>query len=105
DSWSRRNLVAEHGQKPVRQFRHAYPGLKTNRYGLERLDLNQVLDGADLVLVHEWNAPELVRRVGEHRRRVGGYNLFFHDTHHRMITAPESMAAYELKNYDGVLAY
>ena len=31
-------------------------------------------------------------RIGEHHARNGGYRLFFHDTHHRAITAPEQMA-------------
>jgi spore maturation protein CgeB len=68
------------------------------------LDLNQALDGADLVIVHEWNAHDLVRSIGEHRA-LNKYVLLFHDTHHRMVTEPDSMAAYDLSNYDGVLAY
>jgi spore maturation protein CgeB len=31
--------------------------------------------------------------------------LLFHDTHHRSVTAPRSMAGYDLRHYDGVLAY
>jgi spore maturation protein CgeB len=57
------------------------------------------------VLVHEWNPPDLVARIGAHRRRGGRYRLFFHDTHHRSVTAPEEMAAYDLDGYDGVLAF
>jgi spore maturation protein CgeB len=68
------------------------------------LDLDEALDGADFVMVHEWNAHELVRRIGEHRAR-NDYVLLFHDTHHRMVTQPDSMAAYDLSHYDGVLAY
>jgi spore maturation protein CgeB len=105
DSWSLKNLLAEHGQKPIEKFRAAYPRLRSTRYDLETLDLDKALDNADLVLVHEWNAPDLVRRLGEHRSRAGRYQLFFHDTHHRMITAPETMSTFELTNYDGVLAY
>jgi spore maturation protein CgeB len=70
----------------------------------DSLDLDQELDGADLVIVHEWNRHELVRRIGEHRAR-NGYRLLFHDTHHRSVTDPGSMAAYDLRNYDGVLAF
>jgi spore maturation protein CgeB len=57
------------------------------------------------VLVHEWNDPQLVRRVGEHRARTGGYRLLFHDTHHRAVTRPEEMARFALEPYDGVLAF
>ena len=103
--WSRESLVAEHGEAAVRAFQDRFPNLKSTSYTLEALDLERALDGADLVLVHEWNDHELVRRVGDHRRRTGGYTLFFHDTHHRSITVPDSMARYDLSAYDGVLAY
>jgi spore maturation protein CgeB len=104
DSWSLQNLIAEHGEAPIQKFHAAYPRLKSVRYDLQTLDLDEALDGADLVLVHEWNDHDLVRRIGLHRAR-SSYQLFFHDTHHRMITDSESMATYDLSNYDGVLAY
>jgi hypothetical protein len=31
--------------------------------------------------------------------------LLFHDSHHRSVTDPASMAAYDLDGYDGVLAF
>lgn len=105
DSWSAQNLLTEHGWSPFRRFRQAYPSLKSRRYTATRLNLDAALDDADLVLVHEWSDHALVRRIGEHRQSHGGYKLFFHDTHHRMVTAPASMTAYDLTNYDGVLAY
>lgn len=104
DSWSLRSLRAEHGEEPIRRFHAAYPQLRSTQYSLATLDLDATLDDADLVIVHEWNAHELVRRIGEHRAR-NNYVLLFHDTHHRMVTQPETMAAYDLSNYDGVLAY
>ncbi|HEX7181556.1 MAG TPA: glycosyltransferase [Thermoanaerobaculia bacterium] len=67
--------------------------------------LDEALDGADLVVVHEWNDHDLVRRIGAHRRRGARYRLLFHDTHHRSVTAREQMAAYDLSGYDGVLAF
>src|SRR5215210_7540117 len=82
DSWSLRNLLADHGEKALDGFRAAYPTLTSTRY--DRLDL--------------------LRRIGEHRRR-NDYRLLFHDTHHRAVTAPEQMAAYDLSGYDGVLAF
>lgn len=108
DGWSAASLLAEQGAEPLRQFHAAYPLLKSESYDLATLDLDRALDSADLVLVHEWNDRALVRRIGEHRARngnSGGYRLFFHDTHHRAITAPDEMAAYDLSHYDGVLAY
>src|SRR5205085_9280132 len=86
-------------------FRAAYPQLDSTQYDLDTFNLDAVLDEADLVIVHEWNSHELVRRIGAHRRRAGGYRLFFHDTHHRLVTDPKSMEAYDLSHYDGVLAY
>jgi spore maturation protein CgeB len=105
DSWSVKNLIADHGEKPLDDFRRAFPSLRSIRYDLAKLDLSAALAGADVVLVHEWNDRALVRRIGEDRRTHGGYQLFFHDTHHRAATAPADMAAYDLSHYDGVLAY
>ena len=105
DSWSLQNLLAEHKDAPIQQFRSVYPGLDSICYDLNTLDLAQALDGADLVIVHEWNDHNLVRRIGEHRNKVGGYRLLFHDTHHRSVSDRSSMAAYDLTHYDGVLAF
>lgn len=105
DSWSRANLVAEHGSSPIEKFRAAYPALHSTRYAWRELDLDRALDGVDLVIVHEWNAPELVSRIGRHHRKNQGYALLFHDTHHRMVTDPGGMGKYDLSAYDGVLAY
>jgi spore maturation protein CgeB len=103
--WSRANLVREHGEEPLREFGRAFPHLHSRAYDPRSLDLGVALDGADLVLVHEWNEPALVKRIGEHRARNGGYRLLFHDTHHRAATAPAEMARFDLSGYDGVLAY
>jgi spore maturation protein CgeB len=105
DAWSRTNLVAQAGAAAIERFYRAYPMLSSLQYSLEHLDLDQVLGGADVVLVHEWNDPELVAAIGRHRAAVGGYRLFFHDTHHRSVTRPDEMARYELEHYDGVLAF
>lgn len=105
DAWSVVNLVREYGENPLRDFEAAFPHLKSTRYERATLDLDAVLDNADLVLVHEWNDHDLVARIGAHHLQNGGYRLLFHDTHHRIVTEPESMAAYDLSGYDGVLAY
>lgn len=105
DGWSRENLVREHGEEAIERFRQRYPGLDSDTYDETSLDLDEMLDGADLVIVHEWNSHDLVRRAGAHRARNTGYRLLFHDTHHRSVTDPDSMAAYDLRHYDGVLAF
>ena len=104
-NWSTENLIAEHGKEPLQRFASAYPNLHSNVYDLATLDLDQALDGADVVLVHEWNEPELVSRIGKHHTRRSSYTLLFHDTHHRSVTDPEAMSRYDLSNYDGVLAF
>ena len=105
EAWSLENLLKEHGEEPIQRFYATYPGLESIRYDLKTFDLDAALDNADLVIVHEWNDRELVKRVGKHRERVGGYRLLFHDTHHRSVSDRSSMAAYDLSNYDGVLAF
>ncbi len=106
DAWSKVNLVAEQGEPPIREFHSRYPELHSFGYAVDSFDLDVALDGADLVIVHEWSDPKLVQQIGAHRARTrGGYRLLFHDTHHRAVTAPEEMARYDLSNYDGVLAY
>ncbi|HXF61716.1 MAG TPA: glycosyltransferase [Caldilineaceae bacterium] len=105
DGWSLDNLTREHGTRPVQDFQNAFPHLTSTLYDLATLDLEQVLAGADLVIVHEWNDPRLIRRVGEHRRRHKGYRLLFHDTHHRSLSDSQSIASYRLTDYDGVLAF
>src|SRR3954471_16689777 len=67
DSWSLQNLRAEHGERPIADFHAAYPGLQNIPYDLDRRDVPATLEGADLVIVHEWNSPELVSRLGQHR--------------------------------------
>ncbi len=104
DAWSVQNLVAERGPAALDAYTHAYPGLSSEAYGPD-LDLDEALDDADMVLVHEWNEHDLVRRIGEHRATVGGYILYFHDTHHRSITDAAGVAAYDLRHYDAVLAF
>jgi spore maturation protein CgeB len=105
DAWSARNLVAEAGSTALSAYRGTYPNLDSSRYDPGTLDIDEALDGADVVLVHEWNEHALVRDIGAHRAAVGGYLLFFHDTHHRAVTDRRAMAAYDLRNYDGVLAF
>ncbi|MEW6379693.1 MAG: glycosyltransferase [bacterium] len=105
DAWSIQNLIASHRYEPIRKFQSAFPHLVSNRYAPDSLDLDQVLDNADLVIVHEWNEPELVERIGSCRARTRNLRLLFHDTHYRMVTDRTSRAAVNLKNYDGVLAF
>jgi spore maturation protein CgeB len=103
DGWSRTNLVAEHGTAPLLAFRRQFPALRSILYD-HRLDPRPIVASSELTIVHEWNDRELVRKIGA-APRPGRSALLFHDTHHRSVTAPRSMAAYDLRHYDGVLAY
>ena len=105
DAWSVTNLVADQGETAVDSVRAIYPTLRIHRYHESTIDLDRALDNADLVLVHEWNSHAMVRRIGRHRSAGGDYVLLFHDTHHRSVSAPDAMAAYDLSAYDGVLAF
>lgn len=109
DSWSRHNLLQQFGQSPIARFTEAYPQLRSSTYdpapGRLSLFLEQALESVDFALVHEWNTPALVAAVGDYRKRNSGLALFFHDTHHRAITAPEELSRFDLDGYDAVLAY
>ncbi|MPZ71862.1 MAG: glycosyltransferase [Nitriliruptorales bacterium] len=102
--WSRSNLARTHGDAAVTEFTQRFPQLRSTLYDAGSLELHDVLSGADLVIVHEWNEPELVALIGQHRRAPGS-KLLFHDTHHRAVTRPESIQQFDLSGYDGVLAF
>jgi spore maturation protein CgeB len=103
-SWSRANLVRDQGAAPLADFRASFPQLPSGLFDLETVVPEELVEDADVVLVHEWNEPWLVADIGRVRARCG-FRLLFHDTHHRSATAPEEMARYDLSAYDGVLAY
>jgi spore maturation protein CgeB len=104
DGWSRRNLVRDYGIAPLVRFSARFPELIPRQYG-ERPDVPAMLDGADLVIVHEWTDPELVREIGDVRKRSSEFLLLFHDTHHRAVSDAAAFGAFDLSGYDGVLAF
>lgn len=105
DAWSVTNLIDECGEEAAVGYRAAYPWLHPVQYDPVAFDPDQALDGANLVLVHEWNDPALVAAIGAHHLRCGGYTLLFHDTHHRALTRPDEMRRYDLSCYDGALVF
>jgi spore maturation protein CgeB len=102
-SWSRANLLADHGEAGLNAWRASYPDLRAACHDTLE-DCAALVAGADLVIVHEWNSPDLVAHLGALRRR-NPFVLLFHDTHHRAVSAPDEMRAYRLEDYDGVLAF
>ena len=104
EAWSMENLLKDHGQEGMEPYRRAYPELSSTSFGVAPA-LDEMLDGADLVIVHEWNDHDLVAAIGDRRKRGGRFTLLFHDTHHRAVSDPQAMKAYDLSGYDGVLAF
>ena len=104
-SWSLTNLIADAGEEAPRAAMAVYPAVTSEAYDLASVDLDALTAGLDLCIVHEWNDHELVKRVGELRKAGASFRLLFHDTHHRAVTDPGAMAAYDLSGFDGVLAF
>jgi spore maturation protein CgeB len=104
DSWSRQNLLADRGPSALASFEHCFPELRSCLYRTEA-DLDRLLDGVDVVIVHEWTEPAIIAALGRRRARGAPFVLLFHDTHHRAVSAPAEMAALPLDGYDAVLAF
>jgi spore maturation protein CgeB len=110
DSWSRKNL-AEEGEGVAAQalvaFRQAFPTLDvrfyTNDAWFGRFAAAE-LRGADVVVIHEWNSPEVVKSILGLKHRLG-FRTLFHDTHHRAYTNPKEILRFPLSEFDGVLAF
>ena len=96
-SWSLDNLVRDHGPAGLRPFELAYPDLKPSLIDRHSTaELERACDGADLVIVHEWNEPAMVAAIGRLRRRAR-FTLLFHDTHHRAVSDPDAIRAFDLR--------
>ena len=102
-NWSLANLLADHGPAGLEPYQHAYPTLRTRAY-VPTADVAALCDGADVVIVHEWNDPALVGELGRVRRHAP-FTLLFHDTHHRAVSDPAALRTFDLSGYDGVLAF
>ena len=102
--WSLANLLADHGDEGLDPYRQAYPELTSTAFAPDA-DLEALVDGADVVIMHEWNEPALVAAIGDLRSQGARFQLFFHDTHHRAVSDPEAIRAFDLSGYDAVLAF
>lgn len=110
DSWSKTNLLQDHGVKAIEEFHEYYPELHSISYRQNTLDLPEITATSDVVIVHEWNEPWLVNELGRLRDaaqsgREGKFCLLFHDTHHRAVSDEEWLKRFRLDAYDGVLAF
>ncbi len=110
DGWSIKNLAAE-GENALPDatlnFRQAFPTLDVRFYssgdGLCEF-LEAELAGADVVVIHEWNSPEVIAAILELKDRFR-FRALFHDTHHRAYTSPHEILRLPLNEFDGVLAF
>jgi spore maturation protein CgeB len=105
DSWSRTNLEQAHGPEFIGEFEARYPSIRWRTYNLQRDRVEDLIGDGDIALVHEWNTPEVVAEIGSYRRRNQNLRVFFHDTHHRAITASHEMKMNQLADYDAILVY
>jgi spore maturation protein CgeB len=103
-AWSLANLTGDHGEAGLDAYHGAYPELSSTEFAADA-DVAALIGDAELVIVHEWNDPALVAAVGRVRAEGGRFLLLFHDTHHRAVSAPHEMQAFDLSAYDGVLAF
>ena len=105
-AWSRQNAQTEEGgSASLAEAAELVPGVELRSYDRTTLDLDGALDGADIVIAHEWNDPELIAMLAERRSDGGRFLLLFHDTHHRAITAPHEISRFALESFDAVLAF
>jgi spore maturation protein CgeB len=102
--WSRANALKDGGAAVLSDVLLLVPGVNIRLYE-PQLDIGEALEGVDLVVVHEWNPPELIAAIGRYRTHSAKFTLLFHDTHHRAVTAPEELTQFDLSGYDGVLAF
>lgn len=103
-SWSLQNLLNDAGEDGLEPWRVAYPDLSSSTFAAVHA-AERACDGADLVIVHEWNDPALVAAIGRLRAAGARFTLLFHDTHHRAVSDPEAIHAFDLSGYDAVLAF
>ncbi|MFL5090243.1 MAG: glycosyltransferase [Xanthobacteraceae bacterium] len=105
DGWSRTNALRDGGPEALANAPAIVPSVRIEQYLSNDMDYERALDGADVVIVHEWNPPELVAALGRRRRQGAPFTLLFHDTHHRAVTAPHDLALFDIEDYDGVLVF
>lgn len=105
DGWSRANALRDDGGKALAEVARLVAGVDLRVYDAAGSDVERAVDDANVVIVHEWNEPRLVSRLGQRRRENGRFLLMFHDTHHRGVTAPKEIDRLDLDGYDAVLAF
>lgn len=108
-AWSIDNLRDEPlGAASLSQFSAIYPELRVKPYNATPLYnpafWRNALKGCEVVILHEWNPPELAAALLELRPQMG-FRLLFHDTHHRASSSPEQIRLFGTHRFDGILAF
>ena len=109
-SWSMLNLLKEGSDKAVdavRLFWESFPTIDVRFFSNDNSFprwAEEELRGSDVILIHEWTAPEVVRTVLSLKSKLG-FRALFHDTHHRAYTSPQEIIRLPLHEFDGVLAF
>ncbi|HEY1296401.1 MAG TPA: glycosyltransferase [Chloroflexota bacterium] len=106
DNWSLSNLLRV-TPTAIEDFVARFPDVNFIRYPLDlQLDrfLRQQLAEVDVCIVHEWNEPTVIRRLGYICARMGK-PAYFHDTHYRVILDDAYRASLGLEHFAGILAY
>jgi spore maturation protein CgeB len=109
-SWSLSNLVQHERERSIAaidQFRDTFKDLRIffyrNDSTLEN-HLKEHLSDADLVIIHEWNHPEVVNSILSLKKELK-FHALFHDTHHRAYSRPGELLRFHMHLFDGVLAF
>jgi len=110
-SWSLENLMKHEGERAVEAidgFRCSYPELDIRFYkssdpGFQQFLADELQD-THLVLIHEWNDPQVANAVLGLKKQFGFIALFY-DSHHRAYSRAGEILKFHLHLMDGVLAF
>ncbi len=105
--WSLQHLLEEPlGAESLAGFHAAYSDLNIETSPtLNNKDLwRNILSDRQVVVLHEWNDPDVAKLLLELREEFG-YKLLFHDTHHRASSSPQQIELFGIPRFDGVLAF
>lgn len=107
--WSISNLLEEHrGNDSVQNFGRIYSDLHVTTYAADTFRDTSAWRNAlrefNVIILHEWNPPQLAHLLLDLREDLG-WKLLFHDTHHRASSSPEQIDLFRIHQFDGVLAF
>lgn len=99
----------EKGQESLDQFASAFAELSLQLYACTLpadlvTELRMRLRGSEIVIVHEWNPPQLIDALLTLRDELH-FQMLFHDTHHRASSSPAQIRLLQIDRFDGVLAF